>query len=373
MSAGKIILLIFGVIGLLISISLLLGGGAILIADNIIKDNDGFYTTKTINLDRDSYAVVTGPTDIDFDVGWNSGLLWDLGDLVTFKIEGSNEDSSDSIFIGIARESDIEDYLDDVEYDEIRRLHTNRLDIDYRNHSGDAAPEAPTTQTFWEESTYGTGTQTLKWELEEGSHALVIMNTDGSVGIDANMVFGAKVPLLLGIGIGILVAGIIGLSISILFIVLAARRSVAATPTQEPVSTPSSPSETPLVAEVVSEEQVAEPVTPVETGKKTSTGLDQNVAGLLCYLFGWITGIIFLILEKENKLVRFHAIQSIIVFGFFTVASAILGWIPIIGDFLSAAIGIIAFIIWIVLMVKASQGEKYKVFIAGDIADKQSS
>jgi len=376
MSAGKIILLIFGVLGLLISISLLLGGAAILIADNIIKDNDGFYTTKTINIDRNSYAIVTGPTDVDVDVGWNSRLLWDLGDLVTFRIEGANTDSSDPIFIGIARESDIDDYLNNVEYDEVRRLHTNRLDIDYRNHSGTTAPEAPTTQTFWEESTSGTGTQTLEWELEEGSHTLVIMNTDGSAGIDANMVFGAKVPLLLGVGIGILVAGIIGLCISILLIALAARKAVTVTPTsQQPAVTPALAEETSVVAEVVEEGQAAELVMPttVETSRKTSTGLDQNVAGLLCYLFGWITGIIFLILERENKLVRFHAIQSIIVFGFFTVASAAIGWIPIIGDFFSAAIGIIAFIVWIILMVKASQGEKYKVFIAGDIADKQSS
>lgn len=376
MSAGKIILLIFGVIGLLVSIGLVLGGAGVLIADNVIKDNDGFYSTKTINIDKNSYAVVTGPTDVDIDVGWNSGLFWDPGDLVTFRIEGSSKDSSNPIFVGIARESDIEDYLDDVEYDEIRRLHTNRIDIDYRNHSGDMAPGAPTAQTFWEESTYGTGTQTLEWELEEGSYALVIMNTDGSAGIDANMVFGAKVPLLLGVGIGILVAGIIGLSISILFIALAARRSVPTTPSyQSAAVTPASSEETTVVAEVVEEGQAAEPVTPaiVETRTKTSTGLDQNVAGLLCYLFGWVTGIIFLILERENKLVRFHAIQSIIVFGFFTVASGVLGWIPIIGDFFSAAIGIVTFIIWIVLMVKAAQGEKYKVLIAGDIADKQSS
>ena len=374
MSAGKIILLIFGVIGLLISIGLVVGGAGILIADNVIKDNDGFYTTKTIHIDKDSYAVVTGPTDVDINVGWNSGLFWDPGDLVTFRIEGSNADSSNPIFIGIAREWDVDDYLDDVEYDEVKRLHTNRLDIDYRNHSGDIAPEAPTAQTFWEESTYGTGTQVLEWELEEGSYTLVIMNTDGSAGVEANMVFGAKVPLLLGVGIGILVAGIIGLSISILFIVLAARRTVTATPSYQPADTAALTQETTVVAEVVEEEQAAESVMPVvETGRKTSTGIDQNVAGLLCYLFGWVTGIIFLILEKENKLVRFHAIQSIIVFGFFTVASATLGWIPIIGDFFSAAIGIIMFVIWIVLMVKASQGEKYKVFIAGDIADKQSN
>jgi uncharacterized membrane protein len=376
MSAGKIILMIFGVIGMLISVGLLLGGAAILIADNVIKDNDGFYTTKTIDIDRNSYAVVTGPTDVDVDVGWNSGLMWDLGDLVTFRIEGSNENSSEQIFIGIAEESDIDDYLDDVEYDEIRRLHTNRRDIDYRNYSGDIAPEAPTAQTFWIESTYGTGTQTLEWELEEGSHTLVIMNVDGSSGIDADMVFGARIPLLLGVGIGILVAGIIGVSISILFIFLASRKPVTTTPSYQPADTPALAEEPTVVAEVVGEEPAAEPVTPVvpvETAKKTSTGLDQNVAGLLCYLFGWVTGIIFLILEKENKLVRFHAIQSIIVFGFFTVASGVLGWIPIVGDFFSAAIGIIAFVVWIVLMVKASQGEKYKVFLAGDIADKQSS
>jgi uncharacterized membrane protein len=377
MSAGKIILLVFGVIGLLISIGLVLGGAGILIADNVIKDNDGFYSTKTIHIDKNSYAVVTGPTDVDVDVGWNSGLVWDLGDLVTFRVEGSNRNSQDQLFIGIAEESDIENYLENVEYDEIRRLHTSRRDVDYRNHSGDIAPASPTTQTFWTVSTYGTGTQSLEWELEEGSHSLVIMNTDGSAGIDANMEFGAKIPLLLGIGVGILVTGIIGLSISILFIALAARRPVAVTPTSElPAETPALAEETTVVAEVVDEEKAAEPfmpVAPVETAKKTSTGLDQNVAGLLCYLFGWVTGIIFLILEKENKLVRFHAIQSIIIFGFFTVASGVLGWIPFIGDFFSAAIGIIAFVVWIVLMVKASQGAKYKVFIAGDIADKQSS
>ena len=215
MNAGKIILLIFGVIGLLISVSLLLGGAAVLIADNVIKDDDGFYSTKMININKDSHAVVTGPADIDVNVGWNSGLFWDPGELVTFRIEGSNQDSSKQIFIGIARESEIDDYLNGVEYDEIRQMHTNRLDIDYRNHSGDTAPEAPTTQSFWEESTYGTGSQILEWELEEGSHTLVIMNSDGSAGIDANMVFGAKIPFLLWAGAGILVAGIIGLSISL--------------------------------------------------------------------------------------------------------------------------------------------------------------
>ena len=59
----------------------------------------------------------------------------------------------------------------------------------------------------------------------------------------------------------------------------------------------------------------------------TKTGLQENVAGLLCYILGWVTGIIFLILEPENKFVKFHAIQSIIVFGALSIVSAVFGWI----------------------------------------------
>ncbi|MDP3142898.1 MAG: hypothetical protein Q8N14_02985, partial [Candidatus Omnitrophota bacterium] len=62
------------------------------------------------------------------------------------------------------------------------------------------------------------------------------------------------------------------------------------------------------------------------TGKnlgKTSTGIEPKVAGLLSYLLGFITGVIFLLIEKENKFVRFHALQSIIVFGFLFVLGLI--------------------------------------------------
>ena len=62
---------------------------------------------------------------------------------------------------------------------------------------------------------------------------------------------------------------------------------------------------------------------------KTSTGMNQNVAGLLCYLAGWITGLIFFLIEKENRFVRFHAMQSIITFGSLTVLFMVLGFIPI--------------------------------------------
>ena len=104
----------------------------------------------------------------------------------------------------------------------------------------------------------------------------------------------------------------------------------------------------------------------------SGTGLQQNVAGLLCYLGWWITGIIFLVLENKNEFVRFHAIQSIIVFGAASVVLAIFGSIPILGGLVAALVGVAAFILWVILMVKAYRGEKFKLPIAGDIADKNS-
>ncbi|HEY41277.1 MAG TPA: DUF4870 domain-containing protein [Dehalococcoidia bacterium] len=110
-----------------------------------------------------------------------------------------------------------------------------------------------------------------------------------------------------------------------------------------------------------------------EAGGKTSTGMEPNVAGLLCYVLGWVTGIIFFIMEKENQFVRFHAMQSIVTFGAFTIVSIVLSFIPVVGWVLGMLLGILAFILWIILMMKAYQGEKYKLPIAGDFAEKQIS
>ncbi len=107
------------------------------------------------------------------------------------------------------------------------------------------------------------------------------------------------------------------------------------------------------------------------TSEKSSTGLDANVAGLLCYLGGWITGIIFLVLEKESKFVKFHALQSIVTFGGLHVIWLIFNWIPFIGWIIGLVVGIISFILWIILMVKAYRGETFKLPVAGDVAKSQ--
>lgn len=105
---------------------------------------------------------------------------------------------------------------------------------------------------------------------------------------------------------------------------------------------------------------------------KTSTGLQPNAAALLSYLLGFITGIVFFVIEKENKFVRFHAMQSIVTFGALFVLQMALAFIPVIGWVLTPIIGIATFILWIILMIKAYQGESFKLPVAGDIAEKQA-
>ena len=109
--------------------------------------------------------------------------------------------------------------------------------------------------------------------------------------------------------------------------------------------------------------------------KKSSTGLDSNIGGLLSYVLGWITGLIFFLIEEKDEFVRFHAMQSLIVFGAFTVLSIVLGilfMVPYIGPILGAFFWIASLVLWIILMVKAYQGERYKLPIAGNLAEKYS-
>ena len=105
---------------------------------------------------------------------------------------------------------------------------------------------------------------------------------------------------------------------------------------------------------------------------KTSTGIQPNIAALLSYVAGVLTGIIFFIIEKENKFVRFHAMQCILFFGSLFVLQLVLVFIPVIRAILVPVISIGSLILWIILMIKAYQGEKFKLPIVGDIAEKQA-
>lgn len=118
-----------------------------------------------------------------------------------------------------------------------------------------------------------------------------------------------------------------------------------------------------------------EPLDPVPSGPTptpSSTGLDPNVAGLLCYLLGFITGIVFLVVEKQNRDVRFHAYQSLATFLGLFVISVAAGLIPVLGVLIHVIVTPLSLVLWVLLMVKAAQGERFKLPWVGDWAEEQT-
>jgi uncharacterized membrane protein len=130
---------------------------------------------------------------------------------------------------------------------------------------------------------------------------------------------------------------------------------------------------------------------PVQSGK-SSTGLDENVASLIAYLAGWVSGLVFFLIEKSSRLVRFHAMQaillnvvlivvwvvlavviSIIVIILGQVSNALAGIASILSVLLYLAGGLVTILVWVMCLIKAYQGQMYKLPIIGDYAEKFSA
>jgi uncharacterized membrane protein len=114
---------------------------------------------------------------------------------------------------------------------------------------------------------------------------------------------------------------------------------------------------------------LAPPTGSISPFERTSMGMRASAAGWLSYLGGWVTGLIFLLLKRENRFVRFHAMQSLIFFGAMSMVTAVFSHIPLLG-FIGTGLGFVSFICWIVLIVKAARGRYYKLPIIGEYAEK---
>ena len=106
--------------------------------------------------------------------------------------------------------------------------------------------------------------------------------------------------------------------------------------------------------------------------QKSSTGLPAHIAGILCYLLGWISGLIFYLIEKQSDFVRFHATQSVIVFGALTIVSILIQALPFLGQLVGALLSLLGLALWITLMIKAALKERFKLPWVGEEAEKQA-
>jgi uncharacterized membrane protein len=113
-----------------------------------------------------------------------------------------------------------------------------------------------------------------------------------------------------------------------------------------------------------------DPLTAAESAK-TASGFDPNVAAALAYSLGWVSGAVFFLTEPHNKFVRFHAMQSMLVFGPAFLALLLCLSIPLLGWVLSIFILYGSAILWLILMFKAYQGDRFKLTIVGDMAEQR--
>lgn len=106
---------------------------------------------------------------------------------------------------------------------------------------------------------------------------------------------------------------------------------------------------------------------------KSRTGLDSNVAAALAYALGPIGGIVFLLIEKQDGFVRFHALQSIVTFTAIAVLHLVLRNLPLLSWMAGLPFMLLTVVVWIGLMFKALNRERYKVPVLGDFVERQLS
>jgi hypothetical protein len=218
-SAGRVILIVLGSIGVLFGLALMAGGGFLLWADRTQRE-DGYLTTPTERFATPTYALTRTRLEVDTD---GEGWVLNEGWFGKVRIRGESP-SGENLFIGIGPQAEVARYLGDVAHANVQDLDFDPFRVTYLSVSGGAPEAPPAEQGFWAASASGVGEQTLTWEVREGDWSVVLMNADGSRGVAAEVDLGAKLSWLLWVAIGVLIGGVLVTGGSTALVVLAARK-----------------------------------------------------------------------------------------------------------------------------------------------------
>ncbi len=165
--------------------------------DQSQRDDDGFLMSPTEDFATSTYAIVSESADVDV-----RGADWSVkGFLGTVRIRSESERP---VFVGIARETDAAPI---PRRRRACRRHGDRRRTSLSRRPGGAPENPPGDQTFWVASTAGAGAKTLDWEPENGNWTVVVMNTDATRGVAAELSIGAELDQVIWVGIALLVAG----------------------------------------------------------------------------------------------------------------------------------------------------------------------
>jgi len=223
MNGGK---LMFGVIGGLVALvaaGLLVGGGGLLWAHATQRNANGFFTSPTVVLSTETYAL----TSTDIDLGSRPGEWLPSGRPATVRVDVESPNAS-PVFVGIGPEADVEAYLLGVARAEITGIGPEPADVSYRTSVGNAPLGLPSEKSIWVASAEGSGSQSLTWDLERGDWMVVIMNADATQGVTAGVSAGARTELLIPVGFGLLLGGLLFAATAAALMLTAIRQPAAA-------------------------------------------------------------------------------------------------------------------------------------------------
>ena len=197
MKALKVFLIAIGGLFALAGVALLVGSLALGGAYSTQRDADGYFTAGAERFESSARAITTDQFDLLVERNLPDGLPARLGQLRV------RAEAPSDLFIGIGPADQVEAYLANVARDQITRIETEPFQVEYRRTPGSGAPAAPAQQDFWAVQATGPGSQTVAWDLESGRWMAVLMNADGSPGVQADVELGARSELV-GWAIGVL-------------------------------------------------------------------------------------------------------------------------------------------------------------------------
>ncbi len=217
MKLGKVLIVVFGLLVGIVGLGLIIGGTAGLVFRLAFADRDGFITSGDIRLGSGAYGIVTPTGRIGGDAPW-----W-RGSRTTLRVEVRAADPGRALFVGVADWRDAQAYLAGVARDEVVDFELRPVWVGYRSIPGGPPPEPPGRRALWAARAEGVGTQTLTWDVKPGEWTVVLMNADGSEGVEAWASVGVRFPALLPFAIGILVGGVALLVIAVALIYVGVR------------------------------------------------------------------------------------------------------------------------------------------------------
>ncbi|WP_406831037.1 DUF4389 domain-containing protein [Pedococcus sp. KACC 23699] len=220
-TGGRITSVVAGSLLGLISLGVLTGGAALLVIDHAMRDGTGFVTSSARSVNSSGYAVAVTSMVIETSPGDSTLPSRALGD-VRLRVSPTGPGA---VFVGIGPTSAVQRYLAGV-----ARTVPAAGWADGRDIAGHAPSQPPTALSIWNASAVGTGPQTLTWTPRSGDWAVVLMNADGSAGVNADVDVGARLPWLGAVGVVGLVAGLVLLVGGVTLVAVATRRASARPP-----------------------------------------------------------------------------------------------------------------------------------------------